>query len=258
MRPIKTWLFAVVLGVFAAAEIRAEHAKITLEVVSSRGKETAHVDQTPPDAGKIPRPVVKAKAGETIKIDWEFTNVYPHKTIENALLYFYVAKEAKVGQKELPDLSENSEAVIVQTAFEMDFKPGGRAKGHHKVKIDEPGVYLVRLQTVKTQSDHEHFAAIDLVVEAPEDSKKHVRFDRTENAIPRPIETASNAPRASVGAINSFRQREKSNCEKKTIRTFGGNPEKLSRPYRLDFSGFGVDSPIKPLHVTNLDVGSFC
>ncbi len=205
MRPIKTWLFAVVVGVVGAAEIRAEHAKISLEVVSSRGRETAHVDQTPPDSGKIPRPVVKAKAGETIKIDWEFTNVYPHKTIESALLYFYVAKEAKIGQKELPDLSEKSEAVIVQTAFEMDFKPGGRAKGHHKVKIDEPGVYLVRLQTVKTQSDHEHFAAIDLVVEPAEDAKKHVRIDRTTDEVSHSSETAAVTPRSNLHADKSVR-----------------------------------------------------
>ena len=32
------------------------------------------------------------------------------------------------------------------------------------VKIDTPGVYLVRLETRNTQSDHEHFAAIDLIV----------------------------------------------------------------------------------------------
>jgi hypothetical protein len=144
----------------------AEHAKITLDVSTSKYKETAFVDQTPPDSGKNPRPVLHAKAGETIKVEWVFTNIYPHKTIENAILHFYVAKEAKVGQKELPDLGEKSGDVVVETAFEMDFKPNGRAKGRHSFKVDKPGAYLVRLETLKTDSDHEHFAAIDLVVDA--------------------------------------------------------------------------------------------
>ncbi len=32
------------------------------------------------------------------------------------------------------------------------------------LKIDTPGVYLIRVETRNTQSDHEHFSAIDLVV----------------------------------------------------------------------------------------------
>lgn len=161
---------AVRLGALCAlylvpAAALAEHAKITLEVAAGTSKESAHVDQTPPESGKNPRPTIKAKAGQEIKIDWEFTNVYPHKTIEGAILHFYVAKEAKAGAKETPELGEKSPGVIVETAFEMDFKPGGRAKGHHKIKIDKPGAYLVRIETLRTDSDHEHFSAIDLVIE---------------------------------------------------------------------------------------------
>ena len=40
-----------------------------------------------------------------------------------------------------------------------------KAGARTRVKIDRPGVYLVRIETRNTQSDHEHFAAIDLVVE---------------------------------------------------------------------------------------------
>ena len=54
--------------------------------------------------------------------------------------------------------------MIIETAFDMDFKPGGKAGQKSSVKIDAPGVYLIRLETRNTQSDHEHFAAIDLVV----------------------------------------------------------------------------------------------
>ena len=122
---------------------------------------TAHVDQTPPDSGKNPRPVVKAKVNEPIRINYLLTNVYPHKTLENVVVHFYVARQEKVGQKELPDLKGD---VVIESAFDMDFKPGGKAGQRTTLKIDTPGVYLIRVETRNTQSDHEHFSAIDLVV----------------------------------------------------------------------------------------------
>ena len=110
-----------------------------------------------------PAPVLKVRAGETLKVQWSFTNIYPHKTLEDALLYFYVAPIAKVGQKETPDLS--GEKAIVEAGFEMDLKPNRKAGQRQTLRIDTPGVYLVRIESRRTQSDHEHFAAIDLVVE---------------------------------------------------------------------------------------------
>lgn len=139
-----------------------EHAKITLDVIARRDQQTAFMDQTPPASGKNPRPVVKARAGELVQVKWMFTNVYPHKTLNDVVVHFYVAKAKKVGQKELPELTED---VVVETAFDMDFRPGGKAGGRQTVRIDEPGVYLIRVESRQTGSDHEHFAAIDLVVE---------------------------------------------------------------------------------------------
>lgn len=147
-----------------ATAARAEHAKINLEVSAPRAQETAFVDQTPPESGKNPRPVLKCKVGEPVKVQWILTNVYPHKTLQNVVVHFFIAREQKVGQKPLPDLN-NEDNVVVETAFEMDFKPGGKAGARTTVNIDKPGNYLIRVETKGTQSDHEHFAAIDLVVE---------------------------------------------------------------------------------------------
>lgn len=143
---------------------RAEHAKINLEVSAKGSQETAFVDQTPPDWGKNPRPVVRAKAGEPVKVQYLLTNVYPHKTLENVVVHFYVARQGKPGQKELPSLADEK-AVVIESAFEMDFKPGAKAGARTTIKVDAPGSYLIRIETKQTQSDHEHFAAIDLVVE---------------------------------------------------------------------------------------------
>ena len=142
----------------------AEHAKISLDVSSSGEQVTAFVDQTPPEHGKNPRPVLKVKAGKPIKIQWMLTNVYPHKTLENVVVHFYVAKERKAGQEATPDLSVEAD-VVFESAIEMDFKPSAKAGARNTLRIDKPGAYLVRIESRQTNSDHEHFAAIDLVVE---------------------------------------------------------------------------------------------
>jgi hypothetical protein len=144
-----------------SSQLRAEHAKITLEVSAPGNQQAAFMDQTPPDWGKNPRPVVKARAGDAIKIQWMFVNIYPHKTLENVVVHFFIVREGKVGQKELPGLDD----AVLESAFDMDFKPGAKAGQRHTLRIDAPGVYLIRVESGKTQSDHEHFAAIDLVVE---------------------------------------------------------------------------------------------
>jgi len=156
-----SFLTAGVMASWMATAVRAEHAKINLEVATAHENVAAFVDQTPPEWGKNPRPVIKAKVNEPIRIKYLLTNVYPHKTLENVVVHFYIAHQKKVAQRELPDLKGD---IVIETAFDMDFKPGSKAGQRSTVKIDTPGVYLIRIETRNTQSDHEHFAAIDLVV----------------------------------------------------------------------------------------------
>jgi hypothetical protein len=158
----RTLAVGTVLFASIGTAARAEHAKITLDVESAGTRVTAYVDQTPPPSGKNPRPVLKAKTGAAIKVEWVLTNVYPHKTLENVVVHFYITPQEKVGQKNLPPVGED---VVLETAFDMDFKPGAKAGARSTVRIAQRGVYLLRLETLQTKSDHEHFAAIDLVVE---------------------------------------------------------------------------------------------
>ena len=144
--------------------ILAEHAKISLDVTAEGEQVTAFVDQTPPEHGKNPRPVFKVKAGRPVKIQWMMTNVYPHKTLENVVVHFYVARQWKVGQGPTPDLGVEAN-VVLESAIEMDFKPGAKAGARTTLRLDKPGAYLIRIESRNTGSDHEHFAAVDLVVE---------------------------------------------------------------------------------------------
>lgn len=143
----------------------AEHAKIELTAEAGDGRrEVAYVDQTPPAWGKNPRPVLKVAAGEPVRLKWLFTNVYPHETIKDVVIHFYAARQGSVGQHELPDLSGETPPVL-ESACDLDLRPGGHAGGRATLAIAEPGAYLLRVESRRTQSDHEHFAAIDLVVE---------------------------------------------------------------------------------------------
>jgi hypothetical protein len=161
-----TFLIVSFMALALANPLRAEHAKISLEVATARDQVSAFVDQTPPESGKNPRPVLKAKVNEPIRINFLLTNVYPHKTLENVVVHFFIAPQKQVGQKELPDLKGD---VVMETGFDMDFKPGAKAGQRSTIKITTPGVYLVRIETRNTQSDHEHFAAVDLVVTGEKD-----------------------------------------------------------------------------------------
>src|SRR5437868_7553090 len=161
MRRSMLLLGAMALGWMPAVSVRAEHAKIQLDVATPRDQVAAYMDQTPPEWGKNPRPVLKAKVNEPIRVQFLLTNVYPHKTLENVVVHFFIVRQEKPGQKELPDLKGD---VVLESAFDMDFKPGGKAGQRTSIKIDTPGAYLVRVETRNTHSDHEHFAAIDVVV----------------------------------------------------------------------------------------------
>jgi hypothetical protein len=161
MRLFTPIIIATLSSALISTAARAEHAKIELEVIGRRGQVTAHVDQTPPEWGKNPRPVLKVRPDEPVKVQFLLTNVYPHKTLENVVVHFFVVRQEKAGQKEVPDLKGD---VILESAFDMDLKPGGKAGQRSTFKIADPGAYLVRVETRNTQSDHEHFAAIDLVV----------------------------------------------------------------------------------------------
>ena len=142
----------------------AEHFEILLRVQAPGSQAEAFMDTTPPIGGVNRRPVVKAKAGETIRVSWRMKSAYPHGVMKNVGVHFFVVREDQVGQKPVPDPAGT--AGVVDNSFSMDFNPDSEATGAIRFKIMEPGNYLVRLQSENTHQEHghEHFSAIDLVV----------------------------------------------------------------------------------------------
>ena len=145
--------------------VRAEHFEIALHVETADAQANAAMDTTPPLGGVNPRPVIKAKVGETIKVTWKMKDIFPHGVMKNATVHFFVVREAEVGQKPVPDPA--GAAGIVDNSLVMDFQPDKAASGALRFKVADPGNYLVRVQSEDTHQEHghEHFSAIDLVVQ---------------------------------------------------------------------------------------------
>jgi hypothetical protein len=140
---------------------RAEHFDIKLTAAAPDGAtKEAFADQTPPIGGLNPRPVLRVRAGDTITFQFVMTDVYAHGYARDAGVRFYVVRERELGQKAVPPL----ENLSVEGSFTFNLKPRARIGGKERVVMSEPGFYLLRVESQRTQRDHEHFAAIDLEV----------------------------------------------------------------------------------------------
>lgn len=164
---------ACVLALIALAAwpltARAEHANIDLRAIrvdpeTGQDKEEAHAaaDQEPPAGGRNPRPLFKVKVNEPLVLQFVLTNTYPHGEKKNVTVRYFVAPETKPRQKNLPDLHQK---VVTQGQFTLDFKPKAKVGSRVAFRIKSPGYYLLRVETLNTDSDHEHFSAIDLKAE---------------------------------------------------------------------------------------------
>lgn len=165
-----TRMFAVAAPLVALAAIpalmaRAEHFDIVLRVEADGAHGEAYMDTTPPIGGVNPRPVVHMKAGSVVTIAWRMKSGYPHGTMKDVGVHFFVVHEDALGQKPVPDPA--GKAGVLDNHFSMDFAPSAAASGYARVKLTEPGAYLVRLQSENTfqEHGHEHFSAVDVQVE---------------------------------------------------------------------------------------------
>ena len=143
---------------------RAEHFDINLTVKTPRGQAESHWDTTPPEGGVNPRPVVKAKVGDRIDIDWLMRSEYPHGVLKDVGVHFFVVREAAIGQKPVPDLKAGK---WMESRLVMDFLSDHAARGSVQLTAHTAGAYLVRLESTGTDREvgHERFSAIDLQVE---------------------------------------------------------------------------------------------
>ncbi len=163
---IAVLIVALIAGILALAgrHAGAEHFDILLRVSSGDKQAQASMDTTPPIGGFNPRPVLKVKPGDPIKIAWNVKNSSPHGALKNVSLHFFIVRQANTGQKPVPDAA--GLAGVFDSSFTTDMAIGAVSSGALKLKLSDPGSYLIRLQSEGTHEDagHEHFSAIDVEV----------------------------------------------------------------------------------------------
>ena len=162
-------LAALLALAFWPLAARAEHATIDLRVFlldpgtgQTKDEARASADAEPPLGGYTPRPLFDVKAGEPLVLQFILTNAYPHGELKDVTVRYFLVRADKLGQKTLPDLKQGT---VTQGHFKLNLKPKARVGARVAFTVREKGVYLLRVDTLNTKSDHEHFAAIDLQVE---------------------------------------------------------------------------------------------
>ncbi len=132
-----------------------EHFDITLSVAGQGRRVEAHADQTPPAAGHLPRPVFHGRTEELLDLQFLLTDANPHRTYEGLTIHYYLAPQAAGPIAAVP---------LTEGRLQLDLKPDGKAGWRQQLRVRHPGRYLLRVESERSQSDHEHFAAIDLVI----------------------------------------------------------------------------------------------
>jgi len=145
-----------------AASAQASHLIMDLTVEGSPRAAHAGTDTTPPANGKNLRPLIHTRASDPVKLRWRVKNASARQKLEKLLVHLFIVPEAQAGQKEVPDPRKGS---VWETVFAAALDPGKETHGELEVPVSEVGTYLVRVESMFTEQDHEHFAAVDLVVE---------------------------------------------------------------------------------------------
>ena len=155
---------AAVLLLLAGAPAMAEHFEIAVTIATKEGKTTSQsTDTFPPPMGSLPRAVGTAAKGKDFVFQFFVNSNFPHRPIKGVTIRYYITPEEKVGQTTVP---KRGAETVVEGTITMDFKPEtGRVGLRQTLHIDTPGVYLVRVESENSDSDHEHFGAMDLKVE---------------------------------------------------------------------------------------------
>jgi hypothetical protein len=166
---MKRFLFAVmILAVFPLFSW-GEHADIVLKVFRldpetglTKDEAIAYSDQEPPGGGVKARPLFKVKAKDSLVLQFILINTYPHGNNKDVTVRYCVVRREKVKQKDVPDFRGE---MVTKGTFQLNFKPKTRVGARVAFTVPEPGIYMLRVDTLNTASDHEHFSAIDLQVE---------------------------------------------------------------------------------------------
>jgi hypothetical protein len=161
LRPQARFVLAIHLA-FLASVATASDFEMSLQVKSAKQRANVkYTEEQPSPKTPHPRPVFTAQSNESLLVSWTATNKAKQATFKDVMIHCLVVAEKEPGQVELPSPKD----ALQESALTMDFKPGASATGEFSIKFDEPGTYLIRVETRNMLAEHmhEHYVALDLV-----------------------------------------------------------------------------------------------
>lgn len=149
-----------VVVLLAASAVRADDFAIDVSAQAAKESKAVEAKYPQPDKKAQPRAVLKVAANTPIIVKWTARNL-GKATVKDALVHFFVVKQEKLDQQEVPKLTKN---VVVESALTMDFKTQDKTEGEITFTVRNPGCYLLRLEIKGAAVKGEPFAALDIVV----------------------------------------------------------------------------------------------
>lgn len=158
----RVFIFAALAGVLVSASARADQFTIDLVARTAKDSTKAEAAYPAPQAKPSARAVLTAGADAPIVVKWTVRSVEPGATVKDVLVHFFVVKQDKPDQQEVPKLKTN---VVVESALTMDFRPQDKTGGEITFTVANPGSYLIRMELkgVAGKDGREPFAALDLI-----------------------------------------------------------------------------------------------
>jgi hypothetical protein len=174
--------FAVCLLFTLAGPAFAEHFDIVLTVETTVDRQTAVTDPIDKPDSSNTTPTFTVTHDEPLVLQFFVTNVYPHGVRKNVDVHYWIAPMDGSASVTRGDVKQHAAApgaapvliqgdatpdagALLEGRFTLNFKPKGKVGIRQHFRVHQPGRYLIRVQSERSQSDHEHFSQLVLVVE---------------------------------------------------------------------------------------------
>jgi hypothetical protein len=151
-------MLVVSAATFDPGALRADEFSIDLKALAVTDAKIAEAKHPAPSK-RAERPMLSVTANSPVAVKWTTRKTDQGAIAKDVLVHFFVVKEDKPGQQDVPKLTKE---VVVESALTMDFKLQDKAEGEITFTVPNAGCYLIRLELKVGGS--EAFAALDLLV----------------------------------------------------------------------------------------------
>jgi hypothetical protein len=130
----------VVAGVWLGTCRGASTGEFTIDLKLQAGRlERTASSGKPADSGTV----FAAKVTEVLSVQWAAVNGAPRASLSDITLHVFMDRMSTSA-----DTSKPGPAALYESAVILDFEPGAKSIGEFRMRMPEPGTYLVRAETI--------------------------------------------------------------------------------------------------------------